>query len=45
MIKNEKCPCTKVNCSLHGNCKQCIEKHKNSNNFTACQSEKMFIIK
>lgn len=43
MIKNEKCPCKNINCKIHGNCKECKEKHKDK--LTACQSGKMFIIR
>ena len=43
MIKNENCPCIKVNCKFHGLCKECREKHKDS--LPSCKSGKMFIIK
>ena len=38
---NEKCPCKKVKCDRHGNCKECREHHIiNSKYLTACDRKK-----
>ncbi len=34
-IKNF-CPCTKVECPLHSNCKACIMKHKQAQQIPHC---------
>jgi len=43
---NKNCPCTYNNCSLHGNCKECIKYHNKMNEFPACffseEAEKTF---
>jgi hypothetical protein len=42
----DKCTCTYPGCSHHGNCKACLENHRDSGEFPACfftpEGEKTF---
>ncbi len=35
-VNKKSCPCPKVNCTHHGNCCSCINKHKNTDSLPQC---------
>lgn len=39
--KNEACPCKRIKCERHGNCKACREHHKNKKMPNACDRIKL----